>query len=116
MNEKLHIFSETITLYIFDLDSFIKSIKLNNSNRELYQTVSEKITDLSTFANELLLENSTNKTNFLKNIQGISDLLLSKLKELKCSSERFNEKADLLARTFIIWEHSGSLLSLVNIA
>ena len=114
MNEKLHLLSETITLYIFDLESFIKSIKLNTGNRELYQTVSEIIIDLSTFTNELLLKNSTNKTNILKNIQEISDLLLSKLKELKCPDDFLNEKADLLARTFIIWEHSGNLLSLVN--
>ena len=115
MNKKLHLLSEMITLYIYDIEGFIKSIKLNTGNHELYQTVSEMIIDLSTFADELLLENSRNKTNILKNIQEISDLLLSKLKELKCPSERFNEKADLLARTFLIWEHSGNLLSIVNI-
>lgn len=116
MNEKLHLLSERIILYIFDLESFIKSIEIKNHNPEFYQTISEKIKDLSISANELVRKNSRNKTIFLKNIQETSDLLLTNLKNLKCPDDFINEKADLLARTFIIWEHSGNLLSLNNIA
>ncbi len=106
--EKYKILSESITVYLFDLQQFIKHY---NSDLNLRETVFVQAEKLKLLSGKLISEKNSDKVIILKDIKKTSDLLLSKIKNIKSPDKLLIEKTDLLARTFFISEHCDNLLS-----
>lgn len=114
--ENFKIFSDTITVYLFDLMNFIKYLKSDNYPIKSLQIIQPETKKLQNFSEELLTKKTPPDSQLLKQITESFDLILSELKVLKCADERLNEKSDLLVRTFIIREQCRKLLSSNNIS
>ncbi len=115
LNHNFNILFETITVYLFDLQNFIKSVNNDLSDNKLHIAIIEKAELLKNLSKSLSAENPKDKASFLKEIRKLSDEILSNLKCLKCDDIFLNEKTDLIVRTFSIWQHAGDLLSFENL-
>lgn len=103
-----------ISVYLFDINNFIKCLKSDNYNIKSIQNINKETDKIQIFSEKLLTKKTMPDIQLLKQITESFDLLLSELKILKCTDEILNEKLDLFARTFIIWEKCGKLLSFYN--
>jgi len=104
-------FSESIKIYLFEIENFINSLSEFESNSSLIKNIRKQTEKLSKLHKELSNSDIKNSKPCLKNIEIIADTLLNELKKLKCSDLFLNEKTDLTAKTYMIWEHTVNFIS-----
>jgi hypothetical protein len=108
--ENINILSQTITAYLFELKTFIKSFKTCRNDNSI-QIIFTKSDELEQFSEELTKKDFEANIKSIEKIRDLSDILLSELKSLRCLEDYLNEKEDLSAKTFMIWEKCNKILS-----
>ncbi len=104
-----------ITVYKLDINLFINDLsKVSDSQSELF-LIKQKAEELTTLIDLIQTEeNIDKKINDSEKLILTADFLLTKLKELKCNDKFLNEKTDLIAKTFMIFDKAETLRALIS--
>ncbi|NOZ34816.1 MAG: hypothetical protein GXO80_05920 [Chlorobi bacterium] len=114
-NETIKEIIGRITVYKLDISLFINDlVKVSDNKSELF-FIKQKTEELTTLIDLIFTEESIDKKiNYTEKLILTADFLLTELKELKCDDKFLNEKTDLIAKTFMIFDKAENLRTLIT--
>ncbi len=104
-----------ITVFEVDIKSFLRKADKKPENDIAINLIKEKVKKLNTLRNDFIAEIEIKKElKLLKKLILTADYILIEIKNIKCEKKYLNEKTDLIAKIFMIYDKSKQLLKLLN--